>query len=189
MKSNRLTIVIALLFGIGVLFFFFLSKKNLGGVTQEFSLLNFNIGASSSGAITIPKKSSSQKIFSDLSLRFSFAIPAGYHVKKILNDSNETILMQSKDSRHGFQVVITPFTDSGLSITKARIQSEAGLRVTNDIPVIVARVAQGLAFDDISSNPPLRDVWFVYKRHLYQVQTWKSDSSLLNDTLISWKFK
>lgn len=126
--------------------------------------------------------------FTDDSLGFSFVIPPGFHAQKTLDDSGETVLVQSADESHGFQVYITPFTDPASSVTKARIQSEAKLTVANDSSITVAGAAQGLQFDSTADTPPTRQVWFVYNGYLYQASTWASDANLLQTILASWHF-
>ena len=142
------------------------------------------------GTSTTPSASlAGSNTFTDDSLGFSFAIPSGFHAQKTLDDSGETVLVQSSDAAHGFQVYITPFTDPASSVTKARIQSEAKLTVADDSSVTVAGVAQGLQFDSTADTPPTRQVWFVYNGYLYQVEVRASEVDLLQTILGSWTFK
>jgi hypothetical protein len=130
-----------------------------------------------------------QSIFTEDSLGFFFTVPPGFRAQKLLDDSGETILVQSADDTHGFQVYITSFSDPASSITKGRIENEAGMTVANEAPLTVAGVAQGLQFNSTADTPPTRQAWFVYNGDLYQVLTWASDESLLQTVLASWQFR
>jgi hypothetical protein len=185
MKNTLLPVVLALIVGGALLAFFALHKGDAGALAHPFSLFGNTSDASSTAAAPAAADPS---VFTEPSLGFSFRLPSGYKAQKILNDTGETVLVQDDKGAQGFQVVITPFSDPGSSITKARVEKEAGLTVANDAPLTVASVAQGLKFDDNSSSPPLRDAWFAYNGYLYQAQVWKSDAALLDTILSSWQF-
>lgn len=154
----------------------------LGGAWYAF-------GKGSGASPTNSAQTTNSDVFTENSLGFSFAIPAGFHAQKLLNDSGETILVQSADDTNGFQVYITPFTGSASDIIKQNIEQQARMTVANDSPITVASVAQGLQFDSASDTPPTRQAWFVYQGYLYQAQTWASDAQLLQQILASWKFQ
>jgi hypothetical protein len=157
---------------------------------------NNSAGIVSSTATSTDATTSAQtdpSTFTESSLGFSFAIPAGFHTQKLLDDSGETILVQSADGTNGFQVYITAYGDPASSITKANIQKEAGMTVANDSPITVgdssgAGQGMGLQFDSTADTPPTRQAWFVYEGNLYQAQVWASDASLLQQILSTWKF-
>jgi hypothetical protein len=132
--------------------------------------------------------SSDPTVFADDSLGFSFAIPQGFRAQKTLDDEGETVLVQSADASHGFEVYISAFTDPAESITRERIEKEAGLTVTNDSPLTVSTVGQGIQFDSTTENPPMRHAWFVYNGYLYQAHARIDDASVLQTMLASWKF-
>lgn len=132
--------------------------------------------------------SSDPAVFADDSLGFSFAIPEGFRAQKTLDDAGESILVQSADASHGFEVYISAFTDPAESITRERIEKEAGLTVANDSPLTVSTVGQGIQFDSTTENPPMHHAWFVYNGYLYQAHARIDDASVLQTMLASWKF-
>lgn len=161
----------------------------LVGVGIYFGLRNFspkNIDLS-----TIPSLSNATatdpSVFADDTLGFSFAIPEGFHAQKTLDDAGESVLVQSADAAHGFEVYISAFNDPPESITRERIEKEAGLTVANDSPLTVDG-ATGLQFDSTAEQPPMHHAWFVYNGYLYQAHARTDDVALLQATLASWKF-
>lgn len=188
MRSNFLAIILAIAIGGGLLAFYFFSTHGGNTFSSAFSVFGRAASSSSETASTTPT-GVHNGVFTESSLGFSFAVPDGFNAQKILNDSGETILVQSPKDTSGFQVVISPFSDSGTSITPERVSKEAKLKVAHAVTITVSGVAQGLMFDDLSSTPALRDAWFVYNGYLYQTQTWKSDEALLTQVLDTWKFK
>lgn len=187
MRSTPVAIFLAILLGGGALVFYFYSARHSGTFGSPFSL--FGKTATTTLAASSTPTGVRNGIFTESSLGFSFAVPDGFNAQKILNDSGETILVQSSNDASGFQVVVTPFSDPGTSITPERVSKEAKLKVANAVTITVSSVAHGLMFDDLSSTPPLRDAWFVYNGYLYQTQTWKSDEQLLTQVLNTWHFK
>jgi hypothetical protein len=120
-------------------------------------------------------------------LDFTFDVPSGYNVQKIPDNEGETILIQSPGDVQGVQIYIRFFNDPGSSITKERIESEVDESVTNDAPITVSNIAEGLQFDFASDTPPSHQAWFVYNGLLYQTEA--TDPTLLNEILASWKFR
>lgn len=187
MRSTSAAVILATLLGGGALALFVYSAQGADTFLSPFSF--FGKTATTTPAATTTPTGVQNGVFTESSLGFSFAVPDGFNAQKILNDSGETILVQSPKDTSGFQIVITPFSDPGTSLTPERITKEAKLKVANAVTITVSGVAQGLMFDDLSSTPALRDAWFVYNGYLYQTQTWKSDEQLLTQVLNTWQFK
>lgn len=182
--ATTLAIVVAL-----GLFAFFLAFRQgtVAMKTLDLFARNTNSTNASAGAAN-NEPGLSGTTFYDPALHFLFSVPPGFRASRLVTDAGETILIQSADAHKGVQVYITPFAQSGLSITPARVVQQAGLKIAHTVPITVANVAHGLSFEDVSSNPPLYESWFSYNGLLFQTSTWASDQSLLDVVLLSWQF-
>ncbi|MBI5405795.1 hypothetical protein HY972_02055 [Candidatus Kaiserbacteria bacterium] len=131
-------------------------------------------------------------LYRNVAYGFSFKYPDGLKVggAPSPDGSATTILVQDIAAHIGFQIYITPFADPDTTITAAR--------VARDLPALAMRGAEiaqvgasspGLAF--LAEDPSFgesRQIWFVYKKHLYQVSAKSSQDALLQRVLATWEF-
>ncbi|MEX0931439.1 MAG: hypothetical protein WDZ88_01675 [Candidatus Paceibacterota bacterium] len=128
---------------------------------------------------------------------FSFNYPEDYtssNFKEPIgeNQMRETILVQNVQKKEGFQVLITPFNESGATLTSERIRRDIpDLEIRQEQEVLLGSVGKGIAFlsDNEAFGGASREVWFIIGGNLYQISTYASQEKLLQEMLATWKFE
>jgi len=137
-------------------------------------------------------EASFSKVYTNTQYGFSFQYPETLTIGDTTAPTDEatTILAQDVTSHVGFQIYITPFTDSDPVITADRVQQSLPDVVMQEAqPVQVSGSNQGLSFlTKDASFGESRQVWFVYNGNLYQISTYSSQSVLLEKILTTWIF-
>lgn len=126
---------------------------------------------------------------------FSFNYPTGYTETSFQSAQpdgslSETIIVQDAKNLQGFQIVISEF-DEDIDMTEARIKADIpSLAITNPQEVTLGPTRKGLAFlsDNDAYGGASREVWFVFRGNLYQISTYASLDSLLQQVLNTWQF-
>lgn len=133
---------------------------------------------------------------------FSFKYPAGFKISELpAADSvgGRTILVQNQAEKVGAQIYITPTeetsnilttTDIADSLPDLAVRESQGVTIGN--PVAGAgQSGKGVAF--LSDNPAFggasREVWFVWKGHLYQISTYAELDPFLKGVFGTWQFR
>lgn len=127
---------------------------------------------------------------------FSFNYPEGHRVGNFQGTNpdgteKETIVVQDADNLQGFQIIISTF-DEDIDITEGRIKRDIfDIKMEDRQTVQLGSARKGLAFisDNDSYGGASREVWFVYRGHLYQVSTYASLDALLQQVLNTWRFE
>lgn len=140
---------------------------------------------------------------------FSLKMPEGFEARTIHDDASgsESIMLEgSRDSANsttstdsvqagsgpvGIQILITPFDEDIVVLDAARIHQDLpALSITDEQVVEVGPTNKGLAFksDNDAFGGASREVWFVYKGHLYQISTYQRLDSLLQAIFGTWEF-
>ena len=127
--------------------------------------------------------------FRDSKGRFSFSFPPQFTVTEIPG-SPETILIQDPASGIGIQILITQFGED-TDITADMVRRDIpNMRIEDVQEVEIGPNRKGIAF--LSDNPAFngrsRDVWFVYKKELYQITTYAEQDEFLKKMFSTWVF-
>lgn len=141
--------------------------------------------ASSTAAAPFPH------LYTNAEYGFSFRYPDALHIGGNMTSSDgvTTILVQDAVQHIGFQIYITPFTDSDPVITAARIAQSLPDLVIRDAQAVQVGDSQGLSFlTKDASFGESRQVWVVYKGNLYQISTYDAQGALLEKVLATWIF-
>ena len=154
---------------------------NSAGLSQAAAL-----AASTTAEATFPN------VYKNATYGFSFRYPNTLKVGESTSVSSgaTTILAQDVAQHIGFQIYITPFTDSDPVITAARVAgSIPNLDMRGVVRAQLSRSSEGVSFvSKDASFGESRQVWVVYKQHLYQISTYSSQDALLNKVLATWAF-
>lgn len=133
-----------------------------------------------------------QGVYSNAQYGFSFHYPSTLTIGETTSpdDGATTILVQDVAQHIGFQIYITPFTDSDSVITADRVQQSLPDLVIQDAhPITLGGSSAGLSFlTHDASFGESRQVWVVHAGNLYQVSTYRSQDVLLEKVLASWVF-
>ena len=124
--------------------------------------------------------------------RFSFSYSAGFKVATLSDgEGGEMVTVQnSKDTKEGLQIRVVQ-ADEDIDITPERIRADIpDIVVDNPQSVTLDGKGKGTMFesDDPSFDGQSREVWFSYKRTVYQVSTYLKYDSLVKEVLGTWKF-
>jgi len=128
--------------------------------------------------------------YADPAKRFSFNYPAQFNVSTTPSETGEAILVRNLDTNIGVQILITPFGED-TDITADMIREDVpNMQIENVQEVEIGSDRKGVAF--LSDNPAFngrsRDVWFVYKKELYQITTYAEYDQFLKGLFATWKF-
>ena len=140
--------------------------------------------------------------YTDSTYGFTFKYPKGYTATSVPNQdsSGATILVQSAEqggasSPSGFEIIISPFGEEMSVLTVDRIKQDLPDMTINSPQDVVLgdgpSAGKGVAFlsDSPDFNGNSRNVWFIYKKNLYQITTYALDDPLLQAVLNTWQFK
>lgn len=124
--------------------------------------------------------------------RFSVSMPADFKTAELPADENgaRTILLQN-DKGEGIQIMITPYPNDPHIITADDVRASIpGMKVTDEQPVVIGSDYTGVAFksDNDAFGGDSREVWFVFRKNLYQISTYGRLDPLLKDMFATWKF-
>ena len=131
-------------------------------------------------------------IYSEKVYGFSFGYPDGYSVKSTPNadGTGNTILVQNDTTKKGVQILVTPYDDADTTITAQKIaQDIPDMKVLNPQEVTIG-TGKGLAFisDNGAFDGNSREVWFVFRKNLYQISTYTAYDDFIRVLLGTWKF-
>lgn len=130
--------------------------------------------------------------FSDAAHGFSFGYPDPLKAGSQTDDNgNTTILVQDTASHVGFQVYITPWSNSAVTTVSADdvAASLPDIQMHNPTQVSI-NGTPALAFQATDATfGDSRQVWFIRKGFLYQVSSYSSQDPLLEKVLSSWRWK
>lgn len=92
----------------------------------------------------------------------------------------------------GFQISIQPFDEDLEKLTVERIKQDlSDLKIEDPQDVILGNYGSGVAFlsDDEGFEGKSREVWFIFRRNLYQIRSHVSYDAFLQKILNTWKFE
>lgn len=123
---------------------------------------------------------------------FSLDTPEGFTVGELPPDENgaQAIVIQN-DLGEGIQIYITPFPDDRRVLTEADIRADIpDMQIKSVEKVEIGPDHLGVAFlsDNEAFGGDSREVWFVYKKNLYQISTYARLDSLLKAMFSTWSF-
>lgn len=122
--------------------------------------------------------------------KFSAVIPEGYSVREIKSDESDSIVMENT-AGDGIQVMISPYSDIEVLTEQMVKQSIPDLEMKQVQIIEVGEKYKGIAF--LSNNPDFggasRDVWFVFRGHLYQISTYERLDAVLKSMFSTWQFE
>ncbi|MSR71451.1 MAG: hypothetical protein EXS50_02130 [Candidatus Taylorbacteria bacterium] len=117
----------------------------------------------------------------------SFKYPKGFTVTSLPTDEADgadTLLINGNGKKTSIQIYISPFTESTTVITKELIQRDLpDMLVDNPQDVTMGNAGKGLAFESGDAGIRTREVWFVYKKKLYQITTYIESDLMLQKIL------
>jgi hypothetical protein len=133
------------------------------------------------------------KPYSNDQFKFSLSMPGNFEARQLADDGSgaSTILLESTDRADGVQIIVSPFDEEMSQLTKERIQQDVpDLTITDPQPVEIGANNTGLAFksDNEAFDGASREVWFVFRGHLYQISTYDRLDPLLKKIFSTWKF-
>lgn len=137
------------------------------------------------------------KTYTNADFGFSINYPEGYAASSFADgapdpDTGEpgtTILVQNASTTKGFQIYISAFNEPDTVLTKERILKDLpDLSILNEQRVKIGGNISGLSFQSKTDAGQERDVWFVYKNHLYQVSAPQDSENILLQSLATLKF-
>ena len=122
--------------------------------------------------------------------RFSFKHPAGFTITPLETESEEVLLIESPNKKIGIQIMITPYGED-IDLTEDIVRASISETKMSDAqPVEIGKGRRGVAF--LSDNPQFggasREVWFVYKKNLYQISTYAEFDGFLKGMFGTWEF-
>lgn len=124
-------------------------------------------------------------------LGFSFGYPDDLSVGSSEDSASGalTVIAQNPEAHVGFQIVITPWSEDGATITKERIEQDLPEIAAHDFAPVSLDGTPGIAFsaaDAFFGNSI--QIWLVRGGYLYQISTYATQGPLLSKVLGTWKW-
>ncbi len=131
------------------------------------------------------------KSFKSQKYGFALKYPEYFTLGQFEEAGSDVYVFQNTERKQGIQIYVTP-VDETFDITKARILEDIPDMVVRDGQTVELgeRSGKGLAFlsDNEAFGGSSREVWFVFKNNLYQISTYASLDTLLQEVLNTWQF-
>ena len=191
-KQTIIIVAVVVLLLSGAIIFLNLNKKS--PQSEENSINEYQPVSDSirdTYTLTPSKEDSANNVFADSYYGFSFEYPKDFTASKFKEgEDGDTILVQEKGGKNGFQVFIAPFDEPG-PLTRERI--------LRDLPDMIIRNAEHRVLKNgipalifFSEEPSLgetREIWFIYGGYLYQITATKEIDGLVAQIVATWKFR
>lgn len=216
-KSKLISIIIGIILVVGIVYAVFRNSKEAkppaGGLASDGGGL---ASPDSAGGLTsenplTPQTSSSAdyvkllreqgKIYEEFDVLFRFLYPPDFTVTEIDDESGYTILAQNSAKKAAFQIFLNPFdlsteasAKAGESwvLTPARIKKDLpNMIIENPQPVLIGADKNIPALIFFSQDQTLgrtREIWFVGNGHLFQVETFADQDSLIGPVMDTFQF-
>lgn len=141
------------------------------------------------------------KIYENFDVMFNFLYPPDFTIDEIDDERGLTILAQNSAKKAAFQIFLNPFDEPAFvetSAGKARTLTPA--RIKKDLPNMVIENPQQVLIGANKNTPALiffsqdqtlgktREIWFVGNGHLFQVETFADQDSLIGPVMDTWQF-
>ena len=131
------------------------------------------------------------KIYEEFDVMFRFLYPPDFTVTEIDDELGYTILAQNSAKKAAFQIFLNPFDEPG-PITPARIKKDLpNMVIENPKPVLIGADKNIPALIFFSQEPSLgrtREIWFVGNGHLFQVETFADQDSMIGPVMDTFQF-
>jgi len=189
-KKTKIIIIAGIILLVGALGAFLILRKNPVQPGEETGNGNEIPGQDKTFEITAAKNKENS-VYTDSQYKFSFEYPKDFTVTKFKEgEEGDTILVQKKGSKDGFQIFISPFDEPG-PLTEERVKQDLpDLKMENpEQRVLKNNVPALIFFSEETSLGKTREIWFVYSDYLYQVSTYKELDSLVAAIISTWKFQ
>lgn len=126
--------------------------------------------------------------YHNLHYHFSIFYPSALPLVEYLEDSGGyTISFQGKSGQAGFQIYIVPYAESQISEKQFKLDEPSGVRTGEAATTVDGATA--VKFHSVSFGMgDTYEVWFIKNGFLYEVTTYKSLESDLDQILKTWKF-
>lgn len=154
------------------------------------------------------KSISEEQTFTHPKYLFSFKYPKDFNATSFEDGEGDMVLVQSKDSKSGFQMYITPFDEPG-PITTKRVKKDLPDIMIEDPQQIELRISANektnqresripalIFFSQSESLGRTREVWFLWPEdpklagnYLYQVTAPAESDKELSKIMATFKFE
>lgn len=122
--------------------------------------------------------------------KFGFSIknlPESLSFSEFAQDRGDIILAKSQ-SGYQMQIYVTPF-DEDISLTADRIRSDIpDIDMQNPVTISISSVP-GVSFKSSAGDGEHREIWFVYKKHLFQILSYAKDDSTTAQIVSGWQWQ
>lgn len=124
---------------------------------------------------------------------FSLALPHGFTAQEMSNDAGggQTIVLQDTHG-NAIHIIVTPFVEDVKQLTVERIRADMpDVTITDAQPVEIGPDHTGVAFksNGAAQGSASREVWFVFRGHLYKVSAHEESDPLLKALFTTWQFE
>src|SRR3990167_8487383 len=206
-KSKLISIIIGIILVVGIVYAVFRNSKEAkppaGGLASDGGGL---ASPGSAGGLTsenplTPQTSSSAdyvkllreqgKIYEEFDVLFRFLYPPDFTVTEIDDESGYTILAQNSAKRAAFQIFLNPFDEPGPIIPALIKKDLPNMIIENPQPVLIGADKNIPALIFFSQDQTLgrtREIWFVGNGHLFQVETFADQDSLIGPVMDTFQF-
>jgi len=188
-KIFILILITAIVVAAGV-FLFLNNKKSPNAPGGERGTDNEIPGQDQTYTVAPSKDNKENSIYTDSQYKFSFEYPKDFTVTKFKEgEEGDTILVQKKGSKDGFQVFISPFDEPGPLTEERVLQDLPDLKMESPEQRLLKNGEPALIFfSEETSLGQTREIWFIHNGYLYQVSTYKELDSLVAAIISTWKF-
>ena len=137
---------------------------------------------------TTQSVSANLRRYQNAAFHFSLDYPSELQVLEYKEKGEAlTVTFQNPNATEGFEVYITPYTQS--QVTQQRFETDEPSGVMQDpTAVVIAGVPATMFFGNNGLMGDTREVWFIHSSYLYEVATYKNLDSWLSQIMATWKF-
>ena len=187
MQKNILTVAVLTLGLLGGVFLSYVLytenprtffEKNVAEVTDSNSIETVAVMSTD----TIAKTDH----YTNQQFHFSVNIPEGMRPQEVTDTGTLTVAFQSGPNAPGFQVFVTPYTQTHISEERFLLDLPSGVR-TNERQIYVDGVPAALFWGTDSIGNTV-EIWFIHDGLLYEVTSYRELEASTLEILKTWKF-
>lgn len=122
--------------------------------------------------------------------RFSLSMPEDFIAHETQIGGATSIALESPRG-DGVQILVSPFDEDIQALTEDRIRADLpDLAIVEPQTVEIGSQHTGIAFrsDNEEFGGTSREVWFVFRKNLYQISTYEHLDPLLQAIFATWQF-
>lgn len=132
-----------------------------------------------------------QDTYTNTTLGFSLGLPDGFAVQEFEEEGGVRTVVLQDPQGNGIQILATPLKEDIPHLSIEMVKRDIPDMKVSDVRLVeIGEGRTGVAFksDNEAFGGASREVWFVFRGHIYQISTYARLDELLQSMFTTWQF-